>query len=173
MKTLVVSLSAIFLAGCNPYPQPIASSSLLPAVAKLPVTSPPPPMYGWEPFSEETFEIHNSQGRGFNLPESASRLRVSVQADSAVFGGVLAKETLVAFQLAHKIPPAADFGRMRCSFQSIDKGEVTCEIDPRERMVFVVRDDRAEGTVALAAFGLFHPSGKLVERAAQPNKIQT
>jgi hypothetical protein len=153
MKALIllVSSSIIALVGCN------TSAS---------------PKFGWKPFHEETFETQALAYKPFAIPQTVSKLRVTIQADSAVFGGVLPKARLIASQPTHKTRHLADIGKRPCSLESVDKDEVTCEISNDEPMVFIVRDSRSVGTFVTGLAGAFVRSPKLVEQAALPNKIK-
>jgi hypothetical protein len=153
-----LGLSAFALIGCNGVEVAVVA---------------PPPTYGWQPFHNETFEVQplSVPGKVFAVPPSSSKLRVTIKSDSSVSGGALTQDEAETFRLHHRIPGTADYAKMRCSLYSVDSEEVTCEIDPHQRTIFIVEDDRKAGTVVLGVFGAFENSSKMAERASQPNKI--
>ena len=172
---LCLSLLVLVSAGCKMGQQPttVSSSPSQPgAQPAQPATASPSPKFGWKEFHAETFETHALEGKSFYLPHAAAKLRVTVQADSAVFGGVTSEVILKAHQLDHKIIRRPDFARMPCALLSVDKTVATCQTAGDERMVFIVRDARAEGTELAGAVGMKLHSGKLIEHATLPNKIQ-
>ena len=93
MKVLILLFGSVMIAlvGCN------TSAS---------------PKFGWKPFHEETFEtqILSDPSKPFAIPKTVSKLRVTIQADSAVDGGVLPEARLIANQPGHKARHSADFG---------------------------------------------------------------
>lgn len=129
----------------------------------------PTPKFGWKVVHEETFETHPLYTKYFALPGGTSKLRVKVHADMAILGGVLPRSVIPFIKRTLR---TEDFSKMPCSLQWVDQTEVACNIDKEEREAFVVRDARAEGTMASGLFGFLKGSHKLAERAALPNKIQ-
>jgi len=165
---VIAGLAALALLGCKTDLEPTNGNSPVEPMsqqAQVPLS----PRYGWEEFHEETFETHPLQAKWFAVPPSISRLRVSVQADSAIFGGVFPYDFL---STNRRLLRAGNFQGRPCSLMYVDKSEATCLIDKHVRMGFLVRDERAEGTAVMGALGIRLRNSKLAERGTSPNKIQ-
>jgi hypothetical protein len=178
MKNMVLlsSLMVIIAVGCKKNSAPPATTPTQPQISQQAQVSSAPlplkPNYGWKQFKDETFETHPLNGRVFHLPHKATKLRVSIDAGYAVFGGVFSDAKVDAVRLNHKILRAADFSNRPCSFQSVDKGESTCELDRGEELSFLIRDSRSEASAMGGLLGLHVRSRKMTERAVLPNKIR-
>jgi hypothetical protein len=172
---ILPSLLVLALVGCKSSSSPVpaqAGPQQTAGAAIVPNAPPPPrPKYGWKEFHAETFETHTLEGKAFRIPAKSTKLRVTIKAESAVFGGVIRDAVLVAFGIDHKVVRGNDFHKMPCSLMSVDKSETACEIDGREHMDYLVRDSRAEGTGLGGLLGVFRRSSKMMEHATLPNKI--
>jgi hypothetical protein len=174
-SVFLFGLLGLALVGCkaNPssiiYVQPVVDQNESPLVQ-------PPAKFGWKEFHAETFETYPVHSKAykktFKITRGATKMRVAIQADSAVFGGAIPDSRLTEIELRRQVLRAEAFAKMPCSLQSVDKIDVSCELDRSVRTDFIVRDARAEGTEATGAFGAWHHSSKLVEHATLPNKIQ-
>jgi len=178
MKTSLVlpSLLALSLFGCKAKPNPAAASDpSSPPPAEQSQNAPassPQPRYVWKEFHAETFETHPLGAKAFLIPKRTAKVRVSIQASSGVFGGVVSKELLDEFKRKHTILRSQGFQKMPCSLMMVDTSEAVCKFDPDVQMAYIVRDARAEGTLAAGLYGFLHRSNSLAERAALPNKIR-
>jgi hypothetical protein len=176
----------IFLVGCQNSPQPLVDNTSSQATiqqAQHLGSSVHSPRFGWKQFHEETFETHPvvdistvgdylRSSKWFSIPHRASRLRVAVQARSAIFGGVLPQSTLIIQKLTGKPFDGAEFKNMPCSLQSVNRSEIACDIDRNRRVAFYVRDARSEKVLTDGFFATWGRNSKLSKEAALSNVIQ-
>ena len=167
----IIGLSVFTFVGCKTDSQPIAANQPAQSTSQQAQTTQvlaPAPKFGWRTFHEEAFETTPGDAKRFSVPPAANKLRVVVQADSAIFGGVFHQAFLST--KGRKLL-ARDFQQSPCSLWLVVKGGSTCTIDSHEPVAFLVRDKRAEGAVLMAAVGVRLRSSKIVERETLPNKI--
>ena len=137
-----------------------------------PAVSATPPKYGWRQVHQEIFETDPLEGKSFGIPGGSAKLRVAIDAASAVFAGVIPESEFTAIQISRRHFVPADFRNMKCSLQSVDKSDATCDVDRHRRMILIVRDARGLGTVVAGTAGFLRKSPKLMEHAALPDRIQ-
>lgn len=128
--------------------KPSAPVSATPAVTQ-PVVAPAPVVaaqdvpetFGWKPYDEESFTTGPSQGRVFDVPVHATKLRVKVRASQDVFAGVM---TQAQFSTRRGVVRAGNFLSLPCGIVGRAGGERTCALDPLSPEVFVLRDVREQ-----------------------------
>ena len=144
-------------------PKPLPSS---PSSMPEPVVLPPRPSFGWRTLANETLELQALNARQFDIPSKA-RLRVSVQADSGVFGGVFPSAA------ARKAPlRRPQFAAARCSLLAVIRGETKCAVNSTSKLVYVIRDKRSEMALGLGAYFAAHHAAKPLEHATAPNRVE-
>jgi len=159
-------LSLLPLSGCDKV-TPVASSSAQPAPSMPSVSAPIPskPVYGWKSLATETLQFQALDSHSFVIPNEA-KLRVSVHADSGIFGGVFYRQSLPRKPLRQP-----QFAASACPLLSVIQGEATCKVKSSSQLVYVIRDKRSE--LALSAGALFATRGatKPLENATAPNRV--
>lgn len=129
------------------------------------------PKWEWKQVGSTTREFNALDGQAYGLPK-AKAVKVAVDADSAVFFGILPKQKVAAYVQAKRPLRKTDFQGMPCAQVNVVKGAAACRIDalPFEGVLYV-RDKRAEGTEALGVLGGMHMNSQLADRATKPNRV--
>jgi hypothetical protein len=65
-----------------------------------------------------------------------------------------------------------NFKQRPCSLMFVDKSEAECKLDAHEKTDYLIRDERAEGSMLISGLSLKTRSSKMAERGTLPNKIQ-
>lgn len=151
-------------------PSALAVALLLAALASSQTDK---PRYEWTQAHTETVEFNALEGKAIALPVNLRAVKVTIEAESAVFSGIFPQQTLVAYGQAHRQLRQADFQNSACHQISVVKGEAACRLDNLggSRPVFYVRDKRSEGTQALGVLGGLKLNSQLADRATKPNKV--
>ena len=97
--------------------------------------------FGWKQYDQESFTTGPSQGRVFDVPLHATKLRVRVSASQAVFAGVMTRQQFSAHKGSVR---AGNFLSAPCGFVGRAGGERTCALDPLSPEEFVLRDVREQ-----------------------------
>jgi hypothetical protein len=129
----------------------------------LQASAPPKPVYGWKVLSDSTYELQALDTRRFSIP-STGKLRVSVRADSGVFGGVMLANRVP------KVPREPLFKQTECSLIGVIEGETTCDLNHRSTLVYVIRDKRSELALAGGFVGLKGGMVRPMEHATAGNR---
>jgi len=138
------------------------------AVAQQPTK----PRYEWKQVGSQTMEFNALEGQAFRLPPNARAMKVSIDAESAVFLGVISAAKLGAYTKAKRPLRHTDFQGVPCGQVNVVKGETVCRLDNLGYpAVLYVRDKRAEGTQALGLLGGVKMNSQLADRATKPNKV--
>jgi len=174
---LRLSLLALVLIGCKTGTQPTVSNSPPQSVAKQAQSPPPAPLpkFGWKQFYDETYEASAlGELKVVLVPRDVSKIRVVVQAHSAVYGGMISRNSIQG----RKTLLAARFATLRCSLMRVEKGERTCSFSREEEMAFVVRDAHTvrrallgASSAASAYSGHVLGAAKGAEMATDPNTV--
>ena len=158
----------------SPTPQRASASPIQPAPTPVPSTiapapsaviTPKPPVYSWKQLTSETIELQAFDEHTYQMPRGG-KFRISVKADTAVFGGVFYRKTLPKRQL---LKP--EFAHSICSLMEVVQGQATCRFSSGSDFVYVLRDKRSDLTLAVGIFGLKHFQTKPMERATAPNRV--
>jgi hypothetical protein len=153
----IVGLLLVVMAGCKssrPAESVTASSPSAPVQSAVPapaqpnvpletnaasVTSAGSPKFGWKQYDQESFMTGPSQGRVFEVPAHATRLRVKLRATQPVFAGVM---TQAQISTGKGVVRAGSFLSLPCGVVGRPGGERECALDPMSSEVFVLRDVR-------------------------------
>lgn len=119
-------------------PAPV-QPSVLPEMSAVPSTSGGSPKFGWKQYDQESFTTGPSQGRVFEVPAHATRLRVKLRATQPVFAGVM---TQAQVSTGKGVVRAGSFLSLPCGVVGRPGGERECALDPMSAEVFVLRDVR-------------------------------
>ena len=157
----LMAVSILLLTGCKTTPPQIVATVSPPT--NRPQT--PQPVYGWKSVAEEKVELQALDLHGFAIP-NAAKLRISVNADSGIFGGVFDRQTLTG-----KILRERQFASSHCPLLAVIQGETTCKVGSDSKLVYIVRDKRSE--IAVLDSGLFAKFGDVtpLARATAPNRV--
>ncbi len=148
---LIAGLLLMALVGCKSAPPaenvtvsspvaPVQSAAPAPVVPSVvPATSGVSPKFGWKQYDRESFTTGPSQGRVFDVPPHATRLRVKLSATQPVLAGVMTREQL---STGKGVVRAANFLSLPCGIVGLSGGERECALDPMSAEVFVLRDVR-------------------------------
>lgn len=98
------------------------------------------PRWDWQKYDEENFETQPSQGRVFAVPENATRLRVQLTASSPIDAAAMTRDV---FKSAKGVVREDRLVRQPCATIGVQQETATCSLDPKESIVYVVRDRRA------------------------------
>lgn len=138
------------------------------AVAQQPIK----PRYEWRQVGSQTMEFNALEGQALPLPSNARVMKVSIDAESGVFVGVISSAKLGAYMKANRPLRHTDFQGVPCGQINLVKGEKACRIDNLGYpAVLYIRDKRAEGTKALALLGGAKMNSQLADRTTKPNKV--
>jgi hypothetical protein len=96
--------------------------------------------WDWQKYDEENFETQPSQGRVFAVPENATRLRVQLTASSPIDAAAMTRDV---FKSAKGVVREDRLVRQPCATIGVQQETATCSLDPKESVVYVVRDRRA------------------------------
>lgn len=131
----------------------------------------PQPKWEWKQVGSTTREFNALEGQSFGLPK-ARAVKVAIEADSAVFFGILPRDKVAAYAKANKPLRHTDFQGMPCAQVNVIKSSAVCRIDnlPFQGVLYV-RDKRAEGTQALGVLGGVKMNSQLADRATKPNRV--
>ena len=178
LPVLAITLAPIY--GCNQQPaaqpilapaaQPLPRASMRPTAYPRPPSAPitrlavpvTKPSFGWKLLQDATFEFHPLDSQHFSLP-SGARVRISVQSDSGVFGGVFPASGRRAF-----LEPA--FRDAPCSLMSVIQGSSDCIIHLGAPEIYVVRDRRSLAVVGGLVLAI-HQVVQPLARATGPNRV--
>lgn len=145
---VVVMLLACALAGCKRSGPAQTSSAgggrapLTPSVAApsaVSLGSGATGRFGWKAYDTESFTTGPSEGRIFEVPLHATKLRVTLSAAQPVLAGVMTREQLSAGKGAVR---AAKFLPLPCAFVGRASGERECALSAVSPEAFVLRDVR-------------------------------
>lgn len=153
-----VLLLALAVAGCKrsgraPERAAVASSataSAAPTVSSVAAPSAPAVLssstgktgqFGWKTYDRESFVTQPSEGRVFEVPLHAAKLRVTLSASQPVLAGVMTREQL---STGRGVVRAAKFLSLPCSVVGRPSGERECALSVMTPEVFVLRDVREQ-----------------------------
>jgi hypothetical protein len=136
-----------------------------------------PPRLGWKPLGQQTISLNAAEHKGFRLPKG--RLRIGVQAEDAVFIGVVTAQQYEPFRSGKTLLTLGSFRMFHCVNRDLIQGSTDCNVNI-DNATLLVRDKRGlitkfgQTTVGTAA--ILHPGGAaggsaMVDRATKPNKI--
>ena len=160
--SIVVMLLALAVAGCKrservPERPAVASSATANAAAAVSsAASPSEPavlsssigkagQFGWKTYDRESFVTQPSEGRVFEVPLHATKLRVTLSASQPVLAGVMTREQL---STGRGVVRAAKFLSLPCSVVGRSSGERECALSVMTPEVFVLRDVREQMMIA-------------------------
>ena len=159
----MVGLLAVGVSGCKKSEAPVREAEPQPTVQSAPVSPAPavatpapstarvaaakdvPETFGWKQYDQESFVTGPSEGRVFEVPVHATKLRVKLSATQPVFAGVM---THAQFSTRKGVARAGNFLSLPCGIVGRAGGERTCARDPMSPEVFVLRDVRERGMPA-------------------------
>jgi hypothetical protein len=131
---------------------------------------PPVPIEGWKPLQTETVELNALDYKLLGVARRSTRMRVTIDASSAVFFGVFQQTSLQEYARARRLLRQNDFQQSKCGRIGIVKTEFECDLEEGDTLL--LRDKRAEGSVFLGAFGMLKGNSQAASRATEANKVE-
>ena len=167
LGVLALCVPALLISACRSVSVPRNYSEVDPRPKPIPHAV---PLYGWSTLTANKVEFQALNGEQFTIPNHA-KIRVTVDADSGVFGGVFYKQLLEAQLRERPTLRQADFSDSACALIGVVQGEVECSVDSPADLVYVLRDKRSELAVLGGTLLALRGSAGALERASAPNRV--
>jgi hypothetical protein len=136
----------------------------------------PPPKFGWKELVQQTFALNATEHKDFPLPKG--KLRISIQAEDAVYIGVVTAEQYAPFRNNKTYLTLEHFRKFHCVNQSVLQGNTGCNVGVQGTML-LVRDKRGPltkyGATTVGTISTVRSAGTagagMAEHATKPNKV--